>query len=78
MSDLYCVTYFLYCDTETLHTEVFETQEEASKFEDFIWDQCQEAHIEVDVTTTKTTIRSLEDAKKSLEEVLSKEEDDEE
>ena len=58
--------------------EVFETQEEASKFEDFIWDQCQEAHIEVDVTTTKTTIRSLEDAKKSLEEVLSEEEDDEE
>lgn len=73
MTDLYCVTYFLYCDTDTLHTEVFDNQEDASKFEELVWDQCQEAHIEVDVTSFKTTVRSFDDATKHLKEVIATE-----
>ena len=74
MSNLYCVTYFLYCDTDTLHTEVFDNQEDASKFEELVWNQCQKAHIEVDVTSFKTTVKSFEDAAKRLEEVTTGEE----
>ena len=73
MTNLYCVIYFLYCDTDTLHTEVFDNQEDASKFEELVWNQCQEAHIEVDVTSFKTTVRSLDDATKHLKEVIATE-----
>ena len=69
MSDLYCVTYFLYNDTDTLCTEVFSNKQDASNFEDLVWQQCQRAHIEVNVTSFKTTVKSFEDAAKRLEEV---------
>lgn len=76
-SIVYIVSWWIYCDTETLHSRAFTTQQEADDFEQLIWDRCQEAHVEVDVVKSESPL-SYEDAEMELDEIFGQIEDDEE
>lgn len=70
MNTLYAVTYWFFCDPDKAITEIFETQEEATKFEEVIWAKCQEAHIEVEVILYMTKVKRYNDALDSLNEII--------
>ena len=79
---VYIVSWWIYCDTETLHSRAFTSQQDADDFEQLIWDKCQEAHVEVDVVKTESPL-SYEDAEMELDEIFdqinpNEEEDDNE
>lgn len=70
MKTIYCVAYWLCCDIDTMIIEAFETQEEADKFEEVIWDKCQEAHIECDCVSYIGKIKRYNDALSQLNSVI--------
>ena len=70
MKTIYCVAYWLCCDIDTMVIEAFETQEEADKFEEVIWDKCQEAHIECDCVSYIGKIKRYNDALSQLNSVI--------
>ena len=67
---VFVVSYYCYCDIDTLHTEVFESEDEANLYEDTIWSKCQEAHIEVDVIMKSRPLTSFKEASRRLDERL--------
>lgn len=69
LSTVYIVSWWIYCDTETLHSRAFITKEDADQFEQLIWDKCQEAHVEVDVVTSESPL-NYEDAEMELDEIF--------
>lgn len=71
---LYFVAYWFYCDTDTMTIMSFETPEEASTFEDVIWDKCQEQHIECDVVVYTGQVMRYNDAIDALNKQLQDEE----
>ena len=73
IKELYLVHYWFYGDTETMHSVVFLNKEDADKFEDLVWNKCQKAHIELDVTRTEC-IPDLDTAISELDELLNNEE----
>lgn len=76
MKTIYCVAYWFYCDTDTMVIEAFETQEEADKFEEVVWDKCQEAHIECECVSYIGKIKQYNDALSHLNNTICEIKDD--
>lgn len=70
ITPLYLVTYWFYDDTDTIHTEAFLTQEEATKFEEDVYAKCKELRLQVDVNVEIGRINTREAANVYLQEIL--------
>lgn len=69
LNTVYIVTWWIYCDTETLHSRAFLTQEDADNFEQLISDRCQKAHIEADVVKSESPL-NYNDAEMELDSIF--------
>lgn len=62
MTTLYIVTYFIYNDTDTIHTFVFDNKIEADIFESYLENRCEDKNIPIEINTTISTVTSSDDA----------------
>lgn len=70
---LYMVAYWFFCDAESMIIEAFETPEEADKFEELVWDKCQDAHIECEVVKYIGKTKQYNDALLNLNSLIQEE-----
>ena len=77
MNKIFVVIYWLHDDLDTMHAEVFKTREEAERFEDEIYDACENkpvnAHVSIEEADEQTTVDS---ALSKLNYMLSDDEDE--
>lgn len=62
MNKIFVVIYWLYDDLDTMHTVVFKTREEAERFEDEVYDACENksinVHVSIEEVDEQTTVDS--------------------
>lgn len=62
MNKVFIVTYWLYDDLDTMHAEVFKTREEAERFEDEVYNTCENksinVHVSIEEVDEQTTVDS--------------------
>ena len=72
MNKTFAVVYWLYDDTDTMKVEVFQTREEAERFEDEIYEACENKNVSVSVSIEEISEQTTVDSALSkLNEVIS-------